>query len=58
MKIRAVEEVALFSVKGKESRIVKVKMNLNVTRVLKDRLKIAGLNNNLKKKKKKKVQTQ
>ena len=43
-KIGGVDEVALFIVKGKESRIIKVKVKLDVTKVLRDRVKIAGLN--------------
>ena len=38
------EEVAIFNMKGRESRIVKVKASLDFTRVLKDKLKIAGPN--------------
>ena len=43
-KIGAVEEAGIFSMKGREVRIVKVKVSLDVTKVLKEKVKIAGPN--------------
>ena len=42
-KIGAVKEVAFFSMKDREARIVKIKVNLDVTKVLKDRLFLSVL---------------
>ena len=41
-RIGEVREVEFFNVRGKESRILKIKVDLNATKVLKSRLKIAG----------------
>ena len=43
-KIGTVKEVGIFTMKGKESRVVKVKVILDATKVLRGKMKIASPN--------------